>query len=169
MANYRWLLLAVLLVMSLRLPKASAGRAAVHPSGLPVVYDNPQYHFRFFLPENLQGYAVQLQQWHADPAISGDYGPVIVLRSPKWGGNQSYQDIPILVFMRRQWDFERGEDNFGEFAGGIEYEISHNAKYVFAIWSRFNWDDSIAGAGEGQETVDRNIVAGEPHLPESQE
>jgi len=33
-------------------------------------------------------------------------GPVIILRNPQWKTNDLYQDIPVMVFTRAQWDAE---------------------------------------------------------------
>jgi len=87
---------------------------------------------------------------------------VIVLRHPKWKAGAPYQDIPIRVFTRSQW--KDGEGPPGIDAGGVNSEIAHNAKYVFAIWSRFNWDESCKGREEAGAIVDRNQAANGPHL-----
>jgi hypothetical protein len=49
-------------------------------------------------------------------------------------------------------------------AGGVDYEIAHNAKYVFAIHSRFNWDESVKGREEAGAIVERNQTAHGPPL-----
>ncbi len=43
--------------------------------------------------------------------------------------------------------------------------MSHNDRYVFAIYSRYNADDSVKGWDEVDKTVERNIDAS-PHLHE---
>lgn len=161
-------IIAAAVVMSCCACASTRSKPALHPSNLPITYHNSHYGLRFFVPESWRGYSVLLKQWHADPSISNAHGPIIVLRSPKWRPSHPCQDIPILVFTRRQWAIEQGPQAFGIFAGGVEEEISHNDRYVFAIWSRFNFDE-ISGSDETQRIVDANIEAGKPHLPESQD
>jgi hypothetical protein len=92
-------------------------------------------------------------------------GSIIVLRNPQWETNNLYQDIPIYIFTRQQWDdiYPGKYDAAG--AGGVIYELWHNDKYVFGIHSRFNTDDSVNGWKEVQDTVNQNCAAHpEPHL-----
>jgi hypothetical protein len=141
-----------------------------HPSEARILYHNTQYKFTFSLPTNWHGYSVLVQQWNGqtylpdtDKEVEADHGPVIVLRNPQWKPDDPCQDIPILVFTRRQWRAQH-EGQFSIYAGGVEYEISHNAKYVVAIWSRFNGDESIKGFREAEGIVSRNEAAHAPHL-----
>jgi hypothetical protein len=139
------------------------------PSGLPLLYHNAQYGLIFFLPASWRGYTVLVQRWDgqtysaaADKTIVTEHGPVIVLRHPQWKAGDPCQDIPILVFTRRQWDADK-QGRFSIGAGGMEYEIGHNPKYTFAIHSRFNWGES-RGWKEAGAIVERNQAAGAPHL-----
>jgi hypothetical protein len=141
-----------------------------HPSEGQVLYHNTQYNFTFYLPASWQGYSVLVQQWNGQPflpatdkAVEMERGPIIVLRHPQWKTDDPWQDIPILVFTRRQWKADR-LGRFSIDADGSEYEIAHNAKYVFAIWSLFNWDESVKGAREAEGIVRRNQAANAPHL-----
>jgi hypothetical protein len=88
---------------------------------------------------------------------------MIVLRHPQWTTSNPYQDIPILVFTRNQWEADK-QGRFAIGAGGFDEEIGHNSKYVFAISSRFNAADAVKGWKEATETVERNRAASEPHL-----
>src|SRR5579859_2470057 len=130
-------------------------------SDAPVLYHNEQYDFTFSLPTSWQGYSVLVQEWqgHAVP----ERGPMIILRHPQWKTSDPYQDIPILVFTRSQWEANRGA-GLGIGAGGLEYEIGHNRKYAFAISSRFNVDDSVKGWREATDFVERNMAANAPRL-----
>ena len=87
-------------------------------------------------------------------------GPTLVLRHPQWTAGEPYQDIPIFVFTRRQWETHHQEP-VG--AGGIDEELAHNSKYVFAISSRYNADDSVKGWKETSDAVERNRCE-RPHL-----
>jgi len=95
-----------------------------------------------------------------DRTVLTEHGPIIVLRHPQWTASHPYQDIPILVFTLRQWEtYHPGTVG----AGGVDEEINHNAKYVFAISSRYNADDSVEGWKETSDVVERNRAA-RPHL-----
>jgi hypothetical protein len=137
-------------------------------SDTPVIYHNDQYGLTFSLPAEWRGYSVLPEKWQSvkynpdlDKDVVGGHGPIIILRHPMWTVDQVRQDIPILVFTRDQWATDMQD---GIFAGGVEYEISHNARYVFAIHSRFNWDDSVTGWQDAGEIVGRNESAS-AHLP----
>ena len=141
-----------------------------HPAGLPVRYHNAQYGLTFFLPVSWQGYSVLVQKWEgqkylaeSDEVVVRERGPVIVLRHPRWRAGAPYQDIPIQVFTRSQWEAHH-QGSFSIGAGGLQEEIQHNSKYVFAISSRFNADDTVRGWKEANDIVPRNSAVNEPHL-----
>ncbi len=143
-------------------------------TSLPIRYDNAQYGFTFYLPVNWQGYSILTQQWEGEtylPEKDVDVvlarGPIIVLRNPQWKTDNLYQDIPVYIFTRQQWDYI----NLGKYdaagAGGLIYELWHNDKYVFGMHSRYNADDSVNGWKEIQDIVNQNCAAHpEPHLHE---
>lgn len=140
-----------------------------HPADLPLRYHNAQYDFTFFLPADWRGYSVLVQQWEgsissdtADKATVPEHGPALVFRHPQWNSSAPRQDIPILVFTRSQWDADK-QGKFFYGAGGIETEVAHNAKHVFAVHSRFNWGE-LKGWEEAGKIVERNGAANEPHL-----
>jgi hypothetical protein len=128
-------------------------------TNLPVVYHNKQYDFTFFLPAGWKGYSVLTGQWDGGEAW---HGPMIVLRHPHWNADDPYQDIPIMVFTRSQWEADK-KGVFATGAGGVEFEIGHNRKYVFGIHSRFNWGES-EGWQEASRIVEQNQAANAPHL-----
>lgn len=139
-------------------------------SAAEVIYRSAQYGFTFSLPASWRGYSVSVQQWegqtylpYRDESVVTAKGPIIVLRHPEWKASDPHQDIPILVFTRRQWDAHH-QGRFIVGAGGVWEEIGHNSKYVFAISSRFNADDSVKGWKEATEIVGRNQAANQPHL-----
>jgi hypothetical protein len=140
-----------------------------HPSDLPVRYHNAQYEFTFFLPASWKRYSILTQQWEGhtysaavDKEAAIESGPIIVLRDPKWKADDPYQDIPILVFTRSQWEADK-QGKFSIGAGGIEQEVGHNRKYAFAIHSRFNWTESN-GWKEASDIVGLNQAVNGPHL-----
>jgi hypothetical protein len=139
---------------------------------MPIRYHNAQYDFTFYLPENWKGYSVLLGHWDGvtyvaakDADVLLAHGPIMEFRNPKWKANHLYQDIPIYVFTRQQWE----DINLGKYdavgAGGVIFEVWHNDKYVFGIHSRYNADDSVEGWKDAQNIVDKNCLAhSEPHL-----
>jgi hypothetical protein len=143
-----------------------------HLSSLPIRYHNSQYNSTFCLPANWKGYSVLTRQWEGeeyapekDTVVKVADGPIIVLRNPQWKTNNLYQDIPVYIFTRQQWD----DIHLGKYdavgAGGVIDEIWHNDKYVFGIHSRYNADDSINGWSKVQGIVNQNCVAHPgPHL-----
>jgi hypothetical protein len=136
---------------------------------MTVRYHNAKYNFTFSLPASWRGSSVLSQQWEGqtyvpanDAVATTEHGPVIVLRHPQWQATDPYQDIPIEVFTRSQWAAnKRGQFTIG--AGGFEDEIAHNDKYVFAISSRFNANDS-SGWKEAGDIVLQNQAGNAPHL-----
>lgn len=141
-----------------------------HPSDAPLVYRNPQYDFTFSLPAGWRGYSVLRQQWDGvsyspakDTTAVIAHGTIIVLRHPQWQADDPWQDIPIMVFTRGQWEADK-QGRFSIGAGGFDEEIGHNRKYVFGISSRFNAADSVKGWREATDIVDRNRAANAPHL-----
>jgi hypothetical protein len=140
-----------------------------HPADLPLCYHNRQYDFTFFLPADWKGYSVLMQEWNAElesadyqKVIGTERGPMIVLRNPRWTPGEPYSDIPILVFTHNQWDAVKPQ-RLMVGAAGSDYEISHNAKYVFGINSHHNWGE-LRGWEETGKIVQQNSAAGAPHL-----
>jgi hypothetical protein len=137
-----------------------------HPAALPVRYHNTKYDLTFYLPDSWRGYSVVMQQWDGqtyspalDKAVAVEHGPMIVLRNPKWKPDDQYQDIPIYVFNRTQWD----DMHLGKFdaagAGGIICELWHHDKFVFGIHSRtFGFDTQLNDWRETADIVDQNCA-----------
>ena len=143
-----------------------------HLSGLPLLYHNKHYGLAFCLPASWQGYSVLAEQWEGetyvlakDELLITERGPIIVLRHPEWRDDRPSQDIPLLVFTRRQWQAMR-EGKFSVGVGGVWEEVMHNSMYVFAISSRFNANDSLSGWQEATHLVERNRAGNAPHLNE---
>jgi hypothetical protein len=156
--------LSLLIIAALAASGALGVAAPAPPAAPSILYHNAQYDFTFSLPASWRGYAVLSDQWEGEntaQTVVLERGPIIVLRNPQWKPGTPTQDIPILVFTRHQWD--QNDSQFSIFAGGVEYEIAHNFKYVFAIWSRFNVDDSVPGWKEADTIVQRNIALNGPN------
>jgi hypothetical protein len=129
-----------------------------------IVYRDEGLGLVFRLPESWRGYSVLTQRWQATvhgnegENIGSEDGPVIVLRNPQWRADDPWQDIPIMIFTRRQWEDEHA-GLLSPFAGGVIYELGHNDRNVFGIYSRFNADESVKGAEEAGEIAQRNLDA----------
>jgi hypothetical protein len=137
-----------------------------HLSSVPLCYRNPQYRFAFYLPASWPGYGVVVQQWerkeyfaNLDRLVVIERGPTVVLRHRQWTAGEPYQDIPIFVFTRRQWETHHQEP----VGGGVDEEPTQNSNYVFAISSRYNADDLVKGWKETNYAVERNRCE-RPHL-----
>ena len=137
------------------------------PSGLPPLYHNAQYGLTFFLPVSWRGYSVSVEQFEdttysaaEDKQIVVGHTPMITLRHPQWQNSELYQDIPILVFTRAQWDaLHHGKLWPSAFAGGVMEELWHNQRFVFAMSSRYNAADAVRGWKEVAEIVEQNCAA----------
>lgn len=143
-------------------------------TGLPISYHNSKYDFTFNLPASWRKYSILTKQWDGETYLQAKdtdvvlaHGLIIILRNPQWKTNNLYQDIPIYIFTRQQWDDIYLGKYGAEGAGGIIYELWHNDKYVFGIHSRYNADDSVNGWKEAQDIVNQNCTSHpEPHLHE---
>ena len=151
--------------MVMALLASGCANAPTHPSALPLCYHNKEYALVFFLPASWQGYSVLLQQWEGisyspakDATAVTAQGPMIVLRNPQWKADDPYQDIPIMVFTRSQWDSNK-QGRFGIGAGGFDEEMWHNQKYVFGMSSRYNAADDVKGWKEVADIVEQNHAA----------
>jgi hypothetical protein len=144
---------------------SGCANAPTHPSALPLRYHNKEYGLVFSLPPSWQGYSVLSHQWEGisyspakDATVVTAQGLMIVLRHPQWTANDPYQDIPLMVFTRSQWNSgKRG--GFGVGDGGFDEEMWHNQKYVFAMSSRYNAADDVKGWKEVADIVEQNHAA----------
>lgn len=127
----------------------------------PVVYQNSEYGFNFYLPADWEGYTVVNETWEGTPTDGGatQTGPRLILRSPKWTQDTPYQDIPLLVFTHEQWAQVAAEELSVSAAPIPPTVLGMNAKYVFALPARYNF-----AYPAGYEEVE-HIIASEPLWP----
>jgi len=144
---------------------SSCANGPKHPSALSICYHNKEYGLIVFLPESWQGYSVLVQKWEGitylpakDASAVTAHGPMIVLRHPRCRSDDRYQDIPIMVFTRSQWDSDK-QGGFSTGAGGFDEEMWHNQKYVFGMSSRYNAADDVKGWKEVADIVEQNHAA----------
>jgi hypothetical protein len=151
--------------IAMALLASGCANAPTHPSALPLCYHNKEYGLVVFLPPSWQGYSVLLQQWEGisylpakDVTAVTAQGRMIVLRHPQWRADDPYQDIPIMVFTRSEWDSDK-QGRFGIGAGGFDEEMWHNQKYVFGMSSRYNAADDVKSWKEVADIVEQNHAA----------
>lgn len=114
---------------------AVAGLSLNPRAGLPgskkpdgIVYRNTQYGFTFRLPADWKGYRVLADRWSA----SGEAGPIVKIRSPKWTQKNPYEDIEIMVINYNQWsDVIRSKLVFNGQSSAGPVEFDRNSNYVF--------------------------------------
>jgi hypothetical protein len=161
----------ILIPLSVIVALLAAGCASLdvasRPSGLRLRYYDARSGLTFFLPTSWRNYSVSTQQMEdqgysssEDKDITVGYTPMITLRHPQWQASVPYQDIPILVFTRAQWDaLHNGELWPSLFAGGLMVELWHSERFVFAMSNRYNWADEMRGCKEVAKIVEQNRAA----------
>jgi len=118
----------------------------------PVIYRNTQYGFCFQLPSDWKGFKVVLEKWGGTPF--GDTkgppleGSELLLRDPRWTKDDPYQDIPIMVFTRAQWELAENNDYAFSAAPVGPSELGRNNRYVFLLPPR--WIDFLEVKGVGE-------------------
>ena len=118
--------------------------------GIPLVYTNEQYGFKFSLSESWKGYSVLENIWKGEnPKNRTEFesGPELVIRHPSWTKEIPYQDIPIMIFTHSQWD-DAQKMKIVLWAGGIPEELGRNPKYIFILPPRYNFADGPKGIPE---------------------
>lgn len=148
------------------LPAQAQEQAPSKPAGPGIVYKNPQYGFCFSLPESWQGYTLVMDQWEGFNTRGAQgyqvvqHGPIIYIRHPLWTKENPRQDIPIMVFTRKQWDaIERDDFHIGAAPIGPS-ELGRNHKHVFALPARYNF-----GYLTGFEEVDQIVRSNSLQTP----
>ncbi len=106
-------------------------------------YQNVQYGFNFKLPLSWKGYTILTTTWNGsntDYNIPVNYeGPEIIIRNPLWTSENTYQDIPIMVFTKTQWDLVQQEKMSVSAAPVGPSKLGQNSKYIFALPARYNF------------------------------
>jgi hypothetical protein len=118
---------------------------------LTVVYTNKHYRFRFYLPQDWNGFSIVANSWtggvrEKNGQLVADMiecGPQITIRHPLWTGHRPYKDIPIMVFTHAQWKLAANEQMSVSAAPIPPIEIGRNRKYVFALPPRWSVGDEL--------------------------
>jgi hypothetical protein len=149
---------------SMQIDTHASGRGKDHnpQSAKSLVYTNETFRFRFVLPKSWQGYSIVVHKETSIVDVEG--GPslnktetwtTISIRHPLWTDANPYQDIPIEVFTRAQWNMiETGRMSVTA-APFNPFEMGRNARYVFALPPRYNIEDAI-GQAEVAEILNGN-------------
>jgi hypothetical protein len=150
--------LALLLIVAVAAQcQSPEGRQDSKPSldsrGKPAVsYVNAEYGFRFDLPDDWKGFSIEIGHWGSDK----ETGPLLRIRNPRYTNSEPTEDIPIMVFTRREWKRVVSGDLIVSAAPIAPAEIARNSRYVFALPPRWSYDEL-----DGVEEVGK-ILAGKP-------
>ena len=122
------------------------------PRNAHVVYVNRDYGFRFYLPASWTGYKILKDEWGPP---GGQSGPEIIIRHPLWTDENPREDIPIMVFTRKQWRDVENEELIVTAAPFPPGELGRNKRFVFASPPRWyygfsdGWEEALKIAGNG--------------------
>jgi len=116
------------------------------PIQTPVVYRNMQYGFCFLLPADWKGYKIVSEKWGTET----DSYPVLTIRNPKWTEDDPWQDIPIMIFTREQWEEEKNYDQYFNIPGYGPEEIGRDQSHVFLQPARWIGFGDLEGTDEVQ-------------------
>ncbi len=124
-----------------------------------VKYENARYGFSFYLPLDWKGYKIIQSEWKGEAAKGNAEiplsGPIITIRNPHWSTQKPMQDIPIMVFTRKQWEaLQSGQFLIGT-APVKPTELGRNEKFVFALPPQYN-SVHLAGYEEVNEILANN-------------
>jgi len=141
-------------------PQASSPPAA--QAAANIEYRNARYGFCFVLPASWTGFSIVPGQWTGGAMDGGPpaTGPLLLIRQPAWTADNPREDIPIMIFTPGEWR-RIEKDGLSVSAAPIgPSELGHNARYVFALPARYNFDFAT-----GYEEVDGLIGQHALHAP----
>lgn len=104
------------------------------------VYRNNQYGFELTMPQDWKGYSILEQKWQGTNVATGNIqfeGPRVVIRNPNWVNEQPWQDIPIMVFTKEQWNLVAAEQIAVSAAPVGPSKLGENQTYIFALPPRW--------------------------------
>lgn len=119
-------------------------------------YKNEGYGFQLDFPESWKGYSVINDSWEGQLISSPEikfHGSKIIIRHPQWTEEKKWQDIPILIFNKEQWQLVQTENiSLGAAPIGPS-KLGENDKYVFALPARWIGFTADIGQNEASEIV----------------
>ncbi len=130
---------------STKSPKPAAPKNTGASAKSTLTYSNKEYGFNFTLPSDWKGYTIVKGTWEGT-SLTGKQsskvtqkGTELLLRNPKWTKKNPYQDIPIMVFTKKQWKLIEKEELAVSAAPISPSKLGSNSKYVFALPARYNF------------------------------
>ena len=145
--------LSILVLLAIAAVLRTRAQSVAGPS---IEYRNKKFGFCFSLPASWKGYLIVVSQWGGvEPPGSQNVvkGPLLRVRHPGWTEQDPYEDIPIMVFTQKQWQLVKGDKL--DASGAAPFppsELGHNARYVFALPPRFDYD-FLAGYQEVESLI----------------
>ena len=121
-------------------------------------YRNEEYGFEIILPNTWRGYSILEEDWSGRTLAGEDTeffeGPQIVIRHPEWTVTQLWQDIPIMVFTKNEWNLIE-ENNLNVSAAPIgPSKLGENQEHVFASPPRWIGYTDNLGQDEAGEIIE---------------
>ncbi len=125
------------------------------------IYENDKYGFEVTLLDSWKGYEVLTESWKGI-SLDGDskqyQGPQIIIRNPKWSISKPWQDIPIMVFTKDEWELIEAKNLSVNAAPIGPNKLDENQQYVFALPPRWIGFTDNLGQDEAQE-ISKTIKA----------
>ncbi|MCK5510296.1 hypothetical protein KAI65_01975 [Candidatus Parcubacteria bacterium] len=121
------------------------------------IYRNEEFGFEIDLSEPWKGYKIFKELWNGTTldvsAVKYD-GSKVVIRNSKWSEDEIWQDIPILVFTKDEWQLIE-DNNLNISATPIApRKIGENNNYVFALLPRWIGFTNALGQNEARKIVE---------------
>lgn len=128
------------------------------PESNVIIYKNDEYGFELTLPKSWLGYSAVKEAWQGRVIDTGEQkysGPTIAIRNPNWTIRKPWQDIPVMVFTKDEWNLVSGpQPAVAVSAAPIgPQKIGENTNYVFALPPRWIGFADALGQDEAQEIV----------------
>jgi len=121
-----------------------------------MIYKNNEYGFELTLPKSWLGYLVVKEAWQGRVIDTGEQkysGPEILVRNPNWTEQQKWQDIPIMIFTKDEWNLISQEKLAVSAAPIGPQKLGETANYIFALPPRWVGFTDALGQDEAQEIV----------------
>lgn len=138
----------------------SSSQQASSSQSAAVYYENKMYGFHIGLLDDWKGYKVVPSTWQGQqigPDGTKETGPLLLIRNPKWTAAKPYEDLPVMVFTHAQWDAVCNGKLSVSGAPMGPGGLGLNAKYVFALPPRWEFD-----AREGVEELEQFLRQTDP-------
>ncbi len=115
-------------------------------------YTNNQYGFSLQMPNSWAGYSATTETWQGTRLDNNTQlqGPQVRLRHPQWTQAQPWQDIPVMIFTKEQWQMVLAEHLAVSAAPIPPSKLGENEQYVFALPARWVGFTDAQGQAEAQ-------------------